>query len=170
MSIDYTIKLAVGYVIPEEELTRVFGRKTEGRTHLEDRFDPKTGKKIDPIEVVDEFEYTTLYYRGVEFEDSTYELAEKIAKDIEVETGCCAIPYGNNMSGETSVVFGPDLRSMSSMYDDNELESGHVTCSGGVPFSLLIECGSALGVIRKALRDIGLNPGEPVVVPAWWVS
>jgi hypothetical protein len=166
MSIDYTIKLAVGYIIPEEELTRAFGKVTPPKTHMEDRFDPKSGKKLAPEEVVDHHGYTTITYKGKVVEDGENQLAEDIAKDLD----CGLWLHGSSMSGEMSYVFGPNLEKLYKPYDSNELNEGHLTAEGIVPFALLTECGSALGTIRKALKELGLNPGEPMVLLAGWIS
>ena len=56
----YSYMLRVGYEVSEEDITLPFLKKDPGefRTepateHMEDRFDPKTGKKIDPIRITD---------------------------------------------------------------------------------------------------------------------
>ena len=173
MSIDYTISLAVGYIIPEDELTRVFGKTTPKKSHLEDRFDPKTGKKLAPVEVVDENSYTTIVYKGEEIEDGESELADLIREDLDdiVATGCQVWPHGSSMSGEMSYVFGPDLKKLYKPYDEDGISGDDtITATGSIPFALLTECGSALGVIRKALVELGLKPGEPMVLLAGWIS
>ncbi len=56
MGTDYTFNLAISFKFIEKDLVKAFGRKTIEQSHHEERFDPKTGKKIDDELVIDEEE------------------------------------------------------------------------------------------------------------------
>jgi len=56
MSVDHSADLVVGYVIPLESFFEKLLKHHPEKSHKEDRFDPKSGKKIEPETVIDEDE------------------------------------------------------------------------------------------------------------------
>jgi hypothetical protein len=52
MSVDRSAELIVGYVIPVEDFFKPLLVESKEVFHMEDRFDPKTGKKLDKQEKV----------------------------------------------------------------------------------------------------------------------
>jgi hypothetical protein len=53
MSTDYDAGLAVGWLLTIEDLKSVFGRSIPEESHMEDRWDPKTGVGPTQIRIVD---------------------------------------------------------------------------------------------------------------------
>ena len=57
MGIDYSFYLRVGYTLTESEVAAPFSRelvvKDDGSFHMEDRYDSKTGAKLNPVVVWD---------------------------------------------------------------------------------------------------------------------
>lgn len=52
MSVDHSAETIVGYVIPVEDFFKPLLVKSKEVSHMEDRFDPKSGKKLDKQEKV----------------------------------------------------------------------------------------------------------------------
>src|SRR5271155_695690 len=57
MSISYSFYIRVGFEILTEDLKKAFKHQIvsqeEGTFHMEDRFDPKTGAKLAPVQIWD---------------------------------------------------------------------------------------------------------------------
>lgn len=159
MGIDYTIHLAVGFRISEEELVEAFSVRTEEVSHMEKRFDPRTGERLADEKVVDRKAGTTLMWDGEDIGDEI-ELAEQVAKKAGCEYwGHGAPQYG----GATEYIFGPKFETTPS------LDEGKVTCGGAVELGTFIDATFNLNEIKHALEALGLKPGKAVVMPAMWV-
>jgi hypothetical protein len=101
MGIDCSYNLIFGFELSEEEVKKKF-RKTvsnPGVFHMEDRFDPKTGKKLNPVKVWDNHpsKESYLVIEGYEFnedydDDFIYLLSKKFNCHVEHN--------GNFSSGE----------------------------------------------------------------------
>lgn len=54
MSTSYSASITVGIVAGARELLSSFKAERPEKSHMEDRFHPKTGKRLDPVKVVDQ--------------------------------------------------------------------------------------------------------------------
>lgn len=147
--------IAIGFEFSSEELADVFGEQVVEESHMEDRFDQRTGKKVGQVKVVDEEARIVCRLDGKVFEsDDWTSFADKLAKKV----GCRATT-AFEFEGEGVVVIGPRM--------PNCLHSGDtfykVSLEGPMPMGPILKFGPELKRIGAALRKLGLKPGKPVV-------
>jgi hypothetical protein len=106
MGIDYTASLVYGFELDENKVQAIWrkSKKDPGEFHMEDRFDPKTGAKLQQEKVWDRKPST----------DTWYEMDGKKIDDLDCEDwesflaetfGCNVMLAGSFPSGELSYVF-----------------------------------------------------------------
>jgi len=163
MGIDYTVRLAVGFRISDADLMKRFAKKEPEKSHMEKRFDPKTGKRLKDEKVIDYEGGEFLYdIDGKEETDET-SLLEQICEKIGGKV--TYVFDGTGYNDVTEYIIGPDLPEVGEAYEDGKV-TVHAGCS-------LADFGVAvqdLARIRKALGrifDLDIPPAE--VVPAVWV-
>lgn len=110
MGIDYTFSLCIGYEFTEGEVEKVFQKetKTEGKFHLEDRFDEKTGVKLKPVKVWD---IKPERYIWLELDG---EKAESVNEGFDVilqKHFNCSVDSTFNCTGDNTVIFSPIRKS-----------------------------------------------------------
>ena len=68
MGVYFDANIMLGFRIDKSVFYKAFmGDVTIAeKSHLEDRFDPKTGKKLKPVKVIDQHEFTPIFYKGKE--------------------------------------------------------------------------------------------------------
>ncbi len=99
MGIDYGADIGIGYIINLDDLLAPFRVETEEKFHLEDRFDQKTGKKLEPAKVVDVEAGEAFVFEGQTYEEG-YELYEAMAEKLN----CSIQNTGGYTDGETLFV------------------------------------------------------------------
>lgn len=148
MGIDYSFNLAVGFTVTHEKLYEVFGKEFPPKTHLEDRFNPKTGKKLpQQEEVTDVPGGFSLFFEGKGCIDE-YTLANVICKKLK----CSCVQAGSGMTDICEFVFGPSFEKVK---NDDDL-GFHISVGGGIPFYNLVKEGPELTRIGSALRKMKL--------------
>lgn len=156
MGIEYHVNLAVGVEVSVDELKRVFTQTLPEESHVEDRFDPKTGEKLEPAKVVDVKERVAWMWKGEEVYD------QYLVDELSAEIG--AVPYMKvNMwsEGLESVVFGPRLAEL----DEGE-QDGRITVGGGVKYDDVVKAiDKILAIESRLFVDYGVKFGPRVVSP-----
>lgn len=94
MSWDWT--LVVGFVIDADDLLMPFKKEVEEETHLEDRYDSRTGKKVGQVKVVDKEAGEEYFLDGKSYGDDQHEFVEALA----AEANCEITLHGDFCSGE----------------------------------------------------------------------
>jgi hypothetical protein len=98
MSTDYDAGLVVGFAIDWNDLKKAVGKPMPEQSHMEDRFDPKTGKPTRREKVVDVEGGMGLFLLGVEVDrvdrvdkgrlaDVSFQLLDDLVKLLDKETG-----------------------------------------------------------------------------------
>jgi hypothetical protein len=81
MSIYYTINIAIGYRFSPEELLKSFTFSTEETSHMEKRFNPKTGEELPEVKVI-----TTKSYKYYQIDNrkicTSYDAIEAICHKL----------------------------------------------------------------------------------------
>ena len=160
MGIDYHCTLAVGYQITTEELRSLFGKKKEVVETGGWKYDPYSGKKIDPSHHT----YEDDYYEFDGFEHGTAEeLVETIATRVGAVHSTQDIDY---YSGEEtgSWIIGLPLDTVGSM------DHGRISVGGSYEVEKLIANLDRLVEIGTELAKLGLTPGKPVIAPCLTIS
>lgn len=167
MSTNYSFYLRVGFQVPTQELKKRFQHrqetKEEGVFHMEDRFDPKTGAKIDPVKVWDKEPqaHTDTWWviEGERFEDWD---DESISALLEEELGCGVDAYWQSYRSNDGWSYGfyPHPHNNKTKMGDGNKFRIHNT---NMDYSDVVAMQPALEELKQKLQDLGINPGEPKV-------
>jgi len=158
MGIDYSFSLDIGYKISGEDLPDSMFRITEQKSHMEDRFDPRSGKKIAPVRVIDEEGGEETYILDGKEHEDTCELAEALAEkfgcDVDCERG-----YGGD---DFSMSF--TLRLERTGEDDNGW--GNVAVGSSILFDVATsaKARAAMKKLGKDLKKLGIDPGPAKIM------
>ena len=162
MGVNYHFNLAVGFEMTEDELYKPFEKHFEEESHLEDRYDPKTGKKLTPEKVVTKRAYDEYYVDGerVEF----YDLDGIIAEKLECQIWEC------NDGGEAMYVIGPSGIDLND--DTKAFYGGPIDAEGYVSFQDVAALGPSLEALKVKLNKYLNMPltSEPVIRIVWRVG
>ena len=160
MGIDYSVSLALGFRVTQEEIRKVFGVKQELRFHMEPRFDPKTGARLKDEKVIDQDEGVVLMWDGEDIME--FELVEELARKI----GCSYwIDGTTGWSDDRDYILGPDLPE-----EGDGVDEGRITVGAGCSLSKLLDASFRLNEIKAGLERFGFTDLVAEVVPALWIS
>lgn len=137
----------IGYLLDVEQLAGRFRAKIEEVSHLEKRFDPKTGKAIADEKVIDTEASDPWTFKGKHFDDLG-EWLETVAEELN----CDFCYIGNPVNNEGIAAFSMKLKG-------EESEYGITT----VPFASLTRIERPLMTLGKKLRHLGIMAKEPVM-------
>ncbi len=156
MSTDYSSMTVIGFVVPVEEAFKKFIVKRPEISHMEARFDSKTGKKIAPAKVIDKDGGLALVINDEEFflvndddeEDAKITIFQTVGDDeaqaIADLIKCDGFVTGDFQNGETYACFVP-----------SKLPSDKGT------YLIKDVCKFQKEIVRigKALKKLGIDPG-----------
>lgn len=147
----------VGYYFPVEYVESLFRLHTEEVSHLEDRFDAKTGEKIAPLKVIDCFEEEYYEIDGEEVAD--WELMDVLADKL----GC----VWSSMSKDDveCVAFGVSLPT-----SERGEDLGRLTVSESFLYEDVCDAEDNLEDLAEKLGDLGLDVDAPQVFIAGSVN
>lgn len=159
MSVDYDFRLVVGYRVTGKQLEERFGVNDPPKHRDEPRWDPKTGKPVEPERVVISWGKVALVYKDRVFE-TAQDLTEEIGMDVDSEIAL----DGCSMTDELDFIFGkPQL----GLLDDGWDDGGHITIGPGFLLSSLdAQMMDRIKGIGEDLRELGLDPGPAIVTLA----
>ena len=159
MSTDYRVDLAIGFVV-DTPMLAAFARTIDEKAHLEQRFDPLTGKPTTNARIVDECAHTTFAIDGEE-----HDFADEVFEAISKKIGCEFRPYSDNDSGTLRAVFGPNI-------DDGggECLGTHFDVGGEILFADVVAMVAEMDRIGDALRELGISVKRPIVGLRWTIS
>jgi len=158
MGTDYSVGLGIGYVFTAEQVLAPFLRVVPEQSHMEDRFDSKTGAKLPPVKIID-----VPRRESYVLDDSTlyaWDVIETLAKKFGVKLGW----IGGDNDGRESVMFCVnDPYNGKAQDPSNHLTVHHTVIPATRTFN------AELAELREKLLQIGLKPGEPVFrIFCWW--
>lgn len=150
MSTDYDSGVQVGFYLPEEDFLKIFAVKMPEKSHMEKRFDAKTGRKIKSEKVIDEEARTAYKFKDKIFEeDDAQELAEAIAADVGLVSG----DFGDLQNGDPIfITFVVDM--------DSEPLLDEITP----------DVKDRLAAARVKLNKMGFKFSKPRIFAAWTIS
>ena len=152
MSYSFNGSIILGYSIPFYDVQKLFLIKTQGVFHMEDRFDIKTGSKLDQIKVWDKLTQDNLIYKGKE-----YKSGEEFTELLE-EVVCCRVTEVIN--DEHQYIFHPEMPSPST---GGREEDRGVSFGPSYWFKDFVALDMRLKRIKGSLKKMGLHPGEPEI-------
>jgi len=167
MSIDYTFYMVVGFQITESEMYNAFCTTTTypAISHMEDRFDPKTGQKISPVMVVDKPEQTEeIWSIDGEVIDIEGSCDDDLTLALERKLGC-SVEIRNGVSNEYLYDFF--LHPIGGL----DINEGRVSIfNASMSMKEIIQMAPQLEELAYKMRKIGLKPGEPKVYISGWIG
>jgi hypothetical protein len=154
MGLYYTVRAVVGYQFPLEEVLGPFVVRTPEESHLEPRYDPKTGAPVDPVKIIDRHSYVDYVIAGTPY-DSPFVALDRLAEILNCDYGLSG-GLNDNIK-DMSVVFTP-FRSNPDLAEAH----GRITIHKDV---LVLDGNvmSACQVLAKKLTELGLKPSYVVV-------
>jgi hypothetical protein len=167
VSTDYGASICVGYRFSTDDALKPFAKKKgEDRFHMEDRFDPITGKKTGQEKVWDERSETFHEWNGIRTTDDDedagddYVTSEDLLEKIGAKLGFKVFVYGDDCN---EVVFMPKKhpKDVTEGYD-----WGRMTADGNLSWHAVAAMGKDLEALRQKLLKLGLKPKKPEVVLA----
>ncbi len=102
MSTEITVALIIGFAIDMDDLSMPFKVTLPQVSHVEDRYDQKTGEKLEAVTVVDSEEREAYVFEGEEYAEGT-ELTEAMEQHIR----CRINPHGDFFSGDLQYSIQP---------------------------------------------------------------
>ena len=159
MGIDYSYNLCMGFEVPEGTVHAKF-RKTEefpGTFHMEDRYDPKTGTKLEQVKVWDQKPTSVTWYEvdGQKYTDPETECWEDILSE---KFGCHVETYGCYLSGELNFVF--DVSAQVS-YKDARSEGRITFYNESLSCEEVFRLMPAALILQSRLEEAGFKVGKP---------
>ncbi len=156
----YTFALKVGYSVSEAEFKKIFGKTDEGTFHFEDRFDPKTGIKLQPEKIWDKKSRDYLQV-GNNIFGSIYDL---IHQDVLKDKLGCSVDMSNTSEDILHFTLSPPHKLKKEDIGNDLLISGPIT------LNTLQRMLPALLELKQKLTDLGLKLGEPEVFVSSWAG
>ena len=159
MSSSVYTHIGIGFMVPIEDALRAFTEHVEEEAHMEDRFDPKTGKKQLPMKVIDHPAREVVRFGGeVCGEDGYYdELIEALAGVLN----CIVSRHGYDEVEFLS--FQPNFT-----HNDDGKDLGRVEIGGTVDIGQAQAAFADLERLAVALRKIGIEKlPKPTIFTAW---
>lgn len=155
MGLNYNYYLIIGWKVPSKILKKTFYKEkvttTPGKYHLEDRYDSKSGKKIEPEKVWDEKPTKNVesWYEIYDhkFDCDYYEFIEK----LEEKFGCQIIDNRDD-SCYISIHTNEDCH-----------DYGNIMTSGKISVSELQTKLEELNLLKIKLESYGIKLKEPEI-------
>jgi hypothetical protein len=96
MGMNWEWSLVVGFVVDRDDFLMPFKKEVEEESHLEDRFDSRTGKKVGQVTVVDREAGEEYFLDGTSYGDDEYKFIDALAS----EANCEITLHGDHCTGE----------------------------------------------------------------------
>lgn len=161
------VDVKVGFMVPYEDLVKPLTFEKAEESHLEDRFDPKTGAKLEPEKVVDVEAGPWVRLNGKEWplEEWWDSAMEEFFEELGAHVGCGVSTFGGHHYGWVAFdLLGDSCEVPNTSYDC------HSDWSAGRALSLskVVEMTTSFKgqEVRDKLRGMGLEIGEVLIFPA----
>lgn len=149
MSTEYNADCFVGFAFQREDIPARYRKNKPEKSHIEKRFDPKTGKPTLDEKVIDSEEEDVLIFDGEEFEDE-HEFFDVIA--AEVGGTCCM--SGNFIDGDMVFMIEPPIKTKHERY----------------LFEDVVKSAKTVRSMYKKLKKLGFKVTAPVVMGVLTIS
>jgi hypothetical protein len=163
MSTDYSFGVGAGFELAFRQIVKKYGRKLPEKSHTEDRYDSKTGKKLAPEKVVDRPAGTMVVIDGQEIDpaEDPWKVAEALEKVLRADI----LLVNDNPNGvdEGDILL---VRPESVGLDDVStecLDYGRVTADGGYSLEQLAAELPKFKELGIRLKKLGFKVGKPMV-------
>lgn len=148
MGIDCCFHIGFGYTVNAEDVYSKYRITFPEESHMEDRFDPKTGRLVGQEKVIDEFETTTYTFDSrhcEEEEDLEGALADHLDCDVRVHGDTMFFTVNVKQTGE------------------DEFAVDDAVTTGSVLFKDVKGLDSKLKKLADRMKKLGIKPGKAKV-------
>jgi hypothetical protein len=159
MSTNYSFRLSVGFEIGYDQILKKYGKYLPEMSHMEDRFDPRTGKKSGQEKVVDHEAGVRVVIGGESFgRYDTHEMVEALEKElgafVEVVNDAMSVSsVGNSfMISPRGLNFKDPSRIT--------LDYGDIMAQGGLLIDDLVRKLPQFEELGLRLKKLGFKPGK----------
>jgi hypothetical protein len=151
----YNFNICIGYLvtIPDNMFEVVISPE---ESHLESRYDPKTGLKVKDKKIIDKYKKSIYMVCGKEVEDDSYGVADTIAEIIKAKAWVLC-----DNQNRDCVVFGPKLSANEPQM--NRIDWGTISTGESFDWSLIASQKPELDRIKIELEKLGFKLKEPIV-------
>lgn len=160
MGIDYSANVGIGFIVDREDLLAPFRVETEEKFHMEDRYDPKTGKKLEPVKIVDVEAGEIFEFEGKTFEEE-YEVVEAIADKLD----CIIEDTGGYTDCETLQITVKVEHT-----DEDDVDCDRFYVGSSILFDNVTALRAELKRVAKGFKKYGVDVGEAKVYVAYGIS
>ena len=150
MGVEFNADVSVGFVIKLEDLLAPFCTKIDEKSHMEPRWDPLTGRKVDSVKVVDSHSENGWSIDGKEYEDTLEAIG---ALEDKFNMACFLFDDSNLVSVIPNIHL---------MYNTDSIENHPFYVGSSLNFDQVTNKRylNALARICKSLLKYGIAPGD----------
>lgn len=116
MSVDYNFSALVGWRVKTKDILEPFKKETPEISHMEDRYNEKTGKKIHPVKIIDQFRETFYEFNGEKYED-----AQELYADPKIQSEKVHFEIQELMGNEEWTIISLNLDQIGHRRDDGSI-------------------------------------------------
>lgn len=159
MGTTYSFTLQVGYSADQDLVNQIFEETIPGEFHFEDRFDPKTGQKIDSVKIWDKLSHTFIVINGEKIDEDPEQISSCLAEILD----CNVSTSGHYYNGDLQYNFTPKLDSKEEKY----IDYGKIyVYNPSMSFKDVVALEDKINLLYVKLTKLGIKVGEPKV----WIS
>lgn len=147
MGVEIETYQIVGWVLSEKDIPEKLRKTLPEKSHMEDRFDEKTGKKLKPEKVLDEEEHEVFLLPGNKMENTEWQtddletFFDALATDLKMHF----VIAGDGIGGEYLYC----LTMKTTKKQDKD----------GIPIEVVIKSWGKLNAAKKKLKTLGFKVG-----------
>jgi hypothetical protein len=173
MSTEYSAGISIGYRIPISAILKKLRRRVPGKFHMEPRFSPTDGSRVQDEKVIDEVAHWVYDFKGETFDDDFGSMNDGgIHGLLCVIAQACESSYSTYGTYEDRandrpiyVVFGPGFTFR------NEMSAAHnFNIGGSVILAEVFKKRAELRRTRHFLKGLGFKPGKARIFTDWDVG
>lgn len=155
--IEYSATLRIGFVVDTGSVLDSFRVELPELSHTEPRWDPRTGKRVPDLKIVDQEAGSVIQVDDEVYDDDSdahesQELFDHIVRHLGLKCGVDILDDGRCIFHITSPRVKPPL------------EVAGLTCGGSAPFQSIIALAPRLTALRAKLKRAGIKTDEAQAV------
>lgn len=150
--------VGVGYIVSYNDAVKPFIKHVEEVAHMEDRFDPKTGKKLLPEKIIDTPASDGLFIDGDELD--IYEFLDLLGQKLS-----CVV---TQLNAEFEVEGGEITFQLRMKRDEfADIDFGRLDIGGPLEYVDVLKQEQALKDLRVRMIKLGIPRTDPKVFIDW---
>ena len=162
MSTNYSFRLSVGFEIGYDQILKKYGEYMPEKSHMEDRFDPRTGKKSVQVKVVDHEAGVRVVIGSESFgQYDIHEMVEALEKELDAFVEVVNDVMSAGCVGNSFMISPRGLN----FKDPSKatLDYGDVMAHGGFLIDDMVRKLPQFEELGLRLKKLGFKPGKLMV-------